>query len=171
MTLRATTARALIRWPTQQAVDLAGSFHVFRSPRNSPVVDYETPINPAPIPAWPPHLRHAKVGFGLDGFGEGPFGIGEGGFGFGVGAFGLGGFGEGAELLEYLDVPLEDGTYTYAVVPADAAGNRDETDAPEDDVDLAGRPWPPTAAEAAAYDDETETLTLDWTPDPRNVTE
>ena len=43
--------------------------------------------------------------------------------GFGLGGFGLGGFGEVAGTYTWTSDPLSKGTYWYAVVPFDSAGN------------------------------------------------
>jgi hypothetical protein len=78
------------------------------------------------------------VGFGDGGFGDGPFGgitftaleatitaypSGIYTDGFGLGGFGLGGFGESASTYTWTSDPLTNGTWYYAVVPFDSAGN------------------------------------------------
>lgn len=50
-----------------------------------------------------------------------PLGIATGGFG--LGGFGSGGFGEAASTYSWTSGPLAAGTWTFAVVPYDAAGN------------------------------------------------
>jgi hypothetical protein len=50
-----------------------------------------------------------------------PSGIDTGGFG--VGGFGSGGFGQVAGQYSWTSAPLASGTWTFAVVPYDAAGN------------------------------------------------
>lgn len=168
--LKANTARVRLRWPTMMALGLDAAFNVYASAAGGEV-DYDTPLNPTPIEAWPADLAGFKTGFGLGAFGSGAFGFGDGGFGFGVGGFGLGPFGFGAGWLEYLTEPMADGIYTFAVCPVDAAGNVNTAGAIEKSLNVAGRPWPPTDAEITAYDQATDTLTVEWTPDNRNVIE
>ena len=43
--------------------------------------------------------------------------------GFGLGGFGSGGFGEAASFYSWISAPLAAGTWTFAVVPYDVAGN------------------------------------------------
>jgi hypothetical protein len=80
----------------------------------------------------------APVGYGDGGFGGGPYGgitlttleasitaypSGIMTDGFGMGGFGLGGYGEAAGTYTWTSDPLSSGTYWYAVVPFDSAGN------------------------------------------------
>ena len=80
----------------------------------------------------------APVGYGSGGFGSGPFGgitlttletditaypSGIVTDGFGLGGFGLGGFGEAAGTYGWISDALSSGTYWYAVIPYDSAGN------------------------------------------------
>lgn len=77
-------------------------------------------------------------GYGIIGFGDGPFGeidlstvladitaypSGILTDGFGLGGFGYGGFGQVAGTYTWTSNPLTNGTWSYAIVPYDAAGN------------------------------------------------
>jgi hypothetical protein len=95
-------------------------------------------------------LGYGQGGYGQGGYGGTPTGYGAGGFGggpyggmllttleaditaypsgimtdgFGFGGFGLGGFGQSASTYSWTSEPLTSGTWYYAVVPYDSAGN------------------------------------------------
>lgn len=162
-------AKVRVLWPAQQHVPLGGHYNLFRDDRDG-VIDYDTPVNPIPVQAWPD--GEGKVGFGLGGgldedgqplgFGQGAFGYGAGGARFGQGGFGLGMHGFGAELHEYVTAPLADGTYRMAVVGYDGAGNRVTPADVEVEVAVAGAPAPPGRPTAATYDQPMDRLTLNW---------
>ena len=175
MGIRAQTARVRLRWPTQQQVPIGGGYYVYASAADGDTVNYDTPLNAAMIPAWQgDHVGH-KAGFGMaatgSGFGDDSFGADADPAGFGQAAFGLDDFGRGDHWHEFTTSPLTDGTYKFAVCPVDAAGNINTSDALEISVTVAGTPYPPSAAEITAYDDATDTLTVEWTPDPRNASD
>jgi hypothetical protein len=80
--------------------DLAG-FYVYGSDTPGGAVDYTTVL--ANITAYPLGISTA---------------------GFGLGGFGLGGFGQSASNYSWTSGPLDAGTWTFAIVPYDAAGNQ-----------------------------------------------
>ena len=84
---------------TFEAPDLAG-FHVYGEANPGGGINYGTPL--ATITAYP-------GGVVSDGFG--------------LGGFGLGGFGEAAGSYTWTSSSLASGTWHFAVVPFDAAGN------------------------------------------------
>ena len=63
--------------------------------------------------------------------------------GFGLGGFGAGGFGQSAGIYAWTSGPLAAGTWTFAVVPYDAAGNQGA--AQTTTVTLTGPPREPAA--------------------------
>ena len=157
-------AQVLVRWPPSQEILPGGYFHVFRDDRDG-VVDYDSPINPAPIPAWIDN--EGKVGVGLGPFGEGAFGIGAGGAGLGGGHFGMGIFGVGAELISFTTPLLADGTWTIAVVGYDAAGNRVIVAVLEQTVTIAGSPERiPARPTFSNYDAGGNLVTANWALSP-----
>ena len=152
-------AQVELNWPQQQQVPLDGYYKVFRDNRDG-VVDYDSPVNALPIPAWPEGVGKRAFGLGL--FGAGMFGFGAVGYPFGHGRFGMGRFGFGAEMHAYLTPPLADGTWRFAVVGFDPAGNPAAPAAAiEHACGVAGSPRPPSDLEATAY--AAGVLTLDWT--------
>jgi hypothetical protein len=119
----------------------------------------------------------AATGYGDGGFGFGPYGgITLGALetditaypsgiytdGFGLGGFGLGGFGAAASTYDWTSQPLTSGTYYYAVVPYDAAGNLGT--AAVTSVTIAVPPLPP------ALDAENLRLTYTYDATPHEVT-
>lgn len=166
MGLRARTARARLRW---QAVRDAAGYRVYRSARNGAAIDWDAgPINPRPIPQ--PATMAGRHGFGHGAFGRGGFGHAyAGGPGFGHGPFGRGPFGRGAVMLAHTTPGLEDGDYLFAVVALDAAGNEARDGAATAAVQIRGTPARPTAIKAAAW--AAGELSVEWPPDPANITE
>lgn len=148
----------MIRWPQQQEVLLSGGYDVYRDNRDG-AVDFSARINPAMLTAWPDAAGKAGDGLGEDGLGAD--GYGYGGIGDGVGADGFGFDGFGAAFIEFTSPLLADGTWSFAVVASDAAGNpAAATDGTRAAVTLAGTPAPPASIAADDYDDGTDTLTL-----------
>ena len=97
--------RANLTWVGGTYLDSTGrdgvrGFRIYRSVTAGGPVDYTTPLGV--VPAYP-------GGVLADGFG--------------VGGFGLGGFGRAASVYEWSGGPLDSGTWTFAVVPYDLAGN------------------------------------------------
>jgi hypothetical protein len=117
----AVSRRVQITW--QSAPDkvsgLAG-FRVYGSDASGGAVDYSTVL--ADITAYP-------TGITTDGFG--------------LGGFGSGGFGQSAGNYAWTSGPLAAGTWTFAVVPYDAAGN--EGTAQTTTVTIAGPPRAPAS--------------------------
>ena len=153
------SAQIEISWPTQQSVPLLGYFQIYKDAQDS-AVDYDSPVNPSPIPAWPDGA--GKLGDGLGEDGEGADGYGHGGMGDGIGADGMGMDGFGAAMLSFVTPPLDDGDWEIAVVGYDGAGNAITPATIEQAVSLAGTPDPPGIPEASAYDDGPDSLTIDW---------
>ncbi len=161
MGIIAQDARVRIRWPQNQAVPLGGHYDAFRGNNAGGAVDYGSRINKRPIRAWPNHAM-CKIGDGMGPDGSGADGFGWGGIGDGRGADGLGMDGFGAEMLEHLTDELPDGTYNFAVVGYDTAGNA-STGNLDDEAVLAGTPEPPGVPAADSYVKVTDTLRLTWT--------
>jgi len=107
-------------------------------------VDYDSPLNEAPLPARP------------DGWEP---------WGYGAGGFGVGAYGQSAAVYVWTTDPLPAGVHTLAVAATDAAGNR-LTTAAEVQVTVAPLPRPPENVRAAAYDPNTAVATLAWDPSP-----
>jgi hypothetical protein len=117
----APSRRVQITWQsgTYKGPDLAG-FRVYGSDAPGGAVDYTTAL--ADITAYP-------AGIATDGFG--------------LGEFGAGGFGQSASSYTWTSGPLAAGTWNFAVVPYDAAGNAGV--AQTTTVTLAGPPRAPAA--------------------------
>lgn len=148
-------AQVEIRWPQCQSVPLKGHYDVFADG------NFNTPLNPAPLAAWPD--GEGWRGFGMGMFGAGLFGLGEVALLFGKYRFGMGRFGLGAEMMKFDTPELADGLHTLTVVGFDAAGNPSAPSAGTDvAVTVAGTPAPPGAATADSYDSGTDTLTLSF---------
>jgi len=157
-------SRALVRWLQRQSVPLGGWYNVYGDGGAGGGIDYGSPVNPRPLAAWPD--GEGKRGWGLGPWGEGPWGQGQGGVGWGYGPWGLGPWGYGIATVSLVTPLLTDGTYTFAAVPLDPAGNADTPASETAEVLLAGTPKPPGVPTATAYDDETDTLTLSWQLSP-----
>jgi len=152
------TSQAVIRWPQQQEIEPGGYYNVYADARDG-VIDYATPCNAAPKVAWPENA--GRVGDGLGPDGSGADGYGYGGIGDGAGADGYGWDGFGAALLAVTSGPLADGTWLFAVVGYDAAGNPSSAaGGTTAQATLAGTPEPPASIEANSYDDVTGTLAM-----------
>jgi hypothetical protein len=119
------------------------SFDVFADGRTG-AVDYEVPLNDAPIPARPG--------------GETPWG-------YGCGGYGEGGYGESALPYEWVADDLEPGTWRFSVVAVDAAGNR-AASAAEVAVSVLPLPRPPEGFRVAEYDPAMASATLVWEASP-----
>ncbi len=93
--------RVQLTWQsgTYAGTDLAG-FRVYSSDSRGGAIDYTTPL--ATITAYP-------AGIVTDGFG--------------FGGFGGGGFGQAPGIYTWTSNPLAAGTWFFAIVPFDAAGN------------------------------------------------
>jgi hypothetical protein len=119
------------------------SFDVFGDDRTG-AVDYAAALNEAPVPARPG--------------GQAPWGYGAGGYG-------VGGYGRSAARYEWTTGTLEPGSWRFAVVAVDAAGNRLET-AAEASVIVAPVPRPPSDFRVGSYSPEDHVATLTWEPSP-----
>lgn len=159
-------SKAKLRWPAMQSLLGGGFYEVYKDARDG-VVSYTTPINPSPIEAWKD--LEGKIGFGLGPFGKGGFGGGTGGVGFGVGMFGAGPFGVGAPTIEFVTDDLPDGTWTFAVVARDAAGNAAGSAAEDSlsQVALAGTPRP--VSDLTAVADGANNVKLTWSLSPDDL--
>jgi len=157
-------SRAEVRWLQRQTVPLGGWYNLYSDGGAGGGIDYGTPVNARPIPAWPD--GEGKRGWGLGRWGCGAWGHGEGGVGWGYGPWGLGPWGFGIGMMSHVTGLLADGTYTLAAVPFDPAGNADTPASQTAEVSLAGTPRPPGVPTAAAYDGETGILTLSWALSP-----
>jgi len=148
-----------LRWPEQQS--LLGEYRMYGGVGS---VSYAARLNPSRIPAW--RLASGKIGFGLGRFGYGAFGYGDGGVGFGFGGFGLGAFGFGTPMIEHVLSDLIDGTWHFAVVGVDPAGNEVTPAVVTASVALSAAPEPPGIPTADGYDEGTDTLTVSWALSP-----
>ena len=117
----APSRRVQITWQagTYKGQDLAG-FRVYGSDAPGGAVDDSVAL--ADITAYP-------AGIATDGFG--------------LGGFGTGGFGQSAGIYTWTSGPLAAGTWTFAVVPYDTAGNQGT--AQTTTVTVAGPPREPAA--------------------------
>lgn len=128
-------AKVKVSWPQAQQVPVGGSFNVYETS------DYNTPLNPSAIEAWPDGV--GKIGYGRGLYGRGPYGRGQGGIGYGRGPYGRGLYGRCAYLLHFVTAPLTDGSHTLAVVGVDVAGNKITPATATATVAVAGIPGQP----------------------------
>ncbi len=85
-------------------------------------IDYEHPLNQAPIQVWP--SWQDKAGFGMSRFGFSDFGYdSSAAVGFGKGCFGENPFGMDEDTIEWISPVLDTGIYKFAIVVFDKAGN------------------------------------------------
>jgi len=137
-------ARVRLAWQAGLYLDAnLESFGVFADARTG-VVDYESPLNEAPIPARP---------------------RGQAPWGYGCGGYGVGGFGRSAARYEWVTDDLEPGAWRFGVVAVDAAGNRAASVA-EVAVSVLPLPRPPEGFRVAEYEPATATATLAWEASP-----
>jgi len=115
------SAKVDIFFPQDQRLYPEDYFNIYRNGGAGGEIDYDHAINAASIPAWPD--AEGKVGDGYGPDGAGCDGYGSGGYGDGMGADGMGPDGIGVGRLEFTTRPLTDGTYTFAIMAIDAAGN------------------------------------------------
>ncbi len=97
----APTRRVQLTWKsgTYKGIDLAG-YRVYGAPTPGGGIDFTSPL--ADITAYPAGIN--SDGFGLDGFGQG-------------------GWGQAASTISWTSNPLAGGSWQFAVVPYDEAGN------------------------------------------------
>jgi hypothetical protein len=85
-------------------------------------IDYNSPLNDAPIHIWP--VWQDKAGFGMSRFGASDFGYDSAAtVGFGKGSFGESQFGLDADTIEWVSKPMSAGAYKFAIKVTDEAGN------------------------------------------------
>jgi hypothetical protein len=121
-------------------------------------MDYNTPINPSPIPVWP--CRQDKAGFGTAMFGTSDFGLDSAAcIGFGKGCYGLGEFGMDADTIQWVSPILAGGTYRFGVVVTDEHGNASP---PRETVPFVVAPpaRPAASLDIVAFDPQIDRLTL-----------
>ena len=146
MGILATTGRALIQWIASHAVPIGGWYDVY-SNGGAGAVDYDTRLNAVAIEAWP------DGGSGKIGWGRGPWGRGK--------------WGRGGRWTYFRTPKQTDGTYTFAVVGRDLAGNGVTPATEEISVTIAATPRAiPAAAEATAWNAGTDTLSVGWALSP-----
>jgi hypothetical protein len=139
----------------------------------------------ADIAGFKVYQSAASITYGSGGFGGGPFGgtslvaleaditaypSGISTDGFGLGGFGLGGFGAAASTYTWTSDPLTNGTWYYAVVPYDSAGNLG--DPVVTSVAIAAPPLPPALYADGktrltdSYNFSLKEITLNWNASP-----
>lgn len=143
--------RVTLSWLGGSYLDPTGrddvrGFRVFGSRRAGWAVDFTEPV--AEIPAYP-------GGSPIDGYG--------------LGGFGQGGFGRSASTYRWTSPALSKGTWTFAVVSFDAAGNEGTPNFLT--TEIAAPPRPPKAFPDGSrlrcdYDPATRKATLSWNPSP-----
>jgi len=116
-------------------------FEVYGGPAGS--IDYSRPLNAEPI--------KALVG-------------GENLGGFGRGGFGRGGFGRSAMAFSFVTAKFPPGTYDFEILAVDTEGNLTEGPPEVTQTEVRSFPRPPTDLAVSAYDDQTQTATLAWSP-------
>ena len=147
MVMRAKSALRL-SWLAGSDMPIDGYYIVYGNGGEGEI-DYATPLSPR-LAAWPDCV----------GFGEEDDSLGYGLDGYGLEAYG---FGDGRLILASLSsIPDSDpdGTWEFAVLAYDAAGNVISPAPVLAGIVLAGVPRPPTRLEPRGYDEETDTLTL-----------
>lgn len=138
----ADAARVELSWSGGRYLDdNLDHFEVYGGPAGS--VDYSSPLNAEPIEAL------------IDGQNLG---------GFGRGGWGRGGFGRSAMTFSLVTAKFGPGTYDFEILAVDSEGN--VTDGPPQviQVEVRSFPRPPTDLAVSAYDDQTQTATLAWSP-------
>jgi hypothetical protein len=136
--------RARLTWQAGLYLDSSlESFDIFADGRTG-TVDYTAPLNESPIPAA-----------------EG----GQAPWGFGCGGFGVGSYGRSAARYEWTSDGLEPGTWRFAVMAVDGAGNHLAT-AAEVAVHIMSVPRPPADFRLSSYDTQTRIATFAWEPSP-----
>ena len=139
--------RAVLSWVGGAFLgdDIAG-FYVYASASAGGIINYATPA--ATITAYP-------VGIYTDGFG--------------LGGFGLGGFGSVGGTYTWSSPTLQQGTWSFAVVPFDATGNTGTGTTVN--VAIASPPlempaFPDRTRMHYSYNATSNTVTIDWNASP-----
>lgn len=121
-------------------------------------IDYENPLTQTPIQVWPSWKD--KSGFGMSKFGFSDFGYdSSAAIGFGKGCFGKNQFGMDTDTIEWTSRVLPVGTYKFAIIVFDKAGNKSsaiETEA----VTLIPSAEPVQILEVLSYDKQANELIL-----------
>lgn len=89
--------------------------------------------------------------------------------GFGLGGFGQGGFGRSASAYSWTSPSLARGTWSFAIVPFDFAGNEGTPTTAEATINAPPTPPPPDADGnrlTYSYDPTNRQVTLNWLPSP-----
>jgi len=121
-------------------------------------IDYDTPLNDAPIPIWA--CWQDKAGFGLAQFGTGDFGYdAAAAIGFGKGVFGHGQFGLDADTIEWISSALPLGAYRFGVKVIDAQGN-DSLASETGPISIVPAARPASELSVVTFDEQTNELTL-----------
>ena len=137
-------ARVRLSWQAGPYLDAnLEAFDVFGDGRTGSV-DYAAPLNESPIPARPEGLAP---------------------WGYGCGGYGVGGYGRSAAAYGWVTDALEPGTWRFAVVAVDAAGNR-LASAAETAVSVQPVPRPAEDFRVAEYDPVTARTRLAWSASP-----
>ena len=121
-------------------------------------IDYDAPLNEAPIPLWP--CWQDKVGFGLAQFGSGDFGYdAAAAVGFGKGVFGQGQFGLDADTVEWTSPILPLGAYRFGVKVVDGLGY-ESLACETEPITVVPAARPASGLGVVAFDEQTNQLTL-----------
>jgi len=158
-------AKATLSWPPAGGLAPDGFYKIAHNGGTyGAAVDTDSPL-PQRIRPRPPDGRYT-AGYGYGPYGLGGYGHGSAGVGYGNGPYGAGPYGRGTVTLQATTPPLDDGEYSFSVLAYDAAENVAVAGLAEADLALAGTPDPPADAEASAYDDGADTLTVEFTLSP-----
>ncbi len=163
MGIIAHSARAEISFSVPPSAPAQGYYLLYRNDGAGGAVDYNSPLAQRPIRPWG-RGGGAFSGRGIGPRGSGGRGHGYAGFGRGNGPRGYGPRARGAKKITATTPKLADGTYIFAAVAYDPAGNADEPGSRiEATATLAGTPEAPGEISATNYDPATDVLTLSWT--------
>ena len=151
------SSRVKLTFLRSQNLPPAATANIY-SDQGTSTIDYDAPLNRAPIPLWP--CRQDKAGFGMAWFGAGDFGYdAAAAVGFAKGAFGYGSFGLDADLVEWIGPALSLGGYRFGTMVLDGQGNESP---PSETAPIAIVPAarPAAGLEVAAFEKQTNELTL-----------
>jgi len=120
-------------------------------------INYNAPLNNAPIKVWP--VWQDKAGFGMSRFGASDFGYdSSAAVGFGKGSFGNGQFGLDADTFEWVSASMQNGVYKFAVKIIDELGNESSSETGPVTVIRAARPA--ERMSIVSFDKQTNQLVL-----------
>jgi hypothetical protein len=121
-------------------------------------IDYDHPLNEAPIRIWP--TWQDKAGFAMSRFGLGDFGYdGGAAVGLGKGCFGHGQFGLDADTIEWTSPPLPAGIYLFGVKVRDDSGHQ-SIPSETDPVAVTRATRPVNRLSVSSFDKQTNRLIL-----------